>query len=186
MASGKPVTTRTLGHMLSTQGKKIWSEYRPYDMRHWCVVARLIKSKVETGIFDVFEVQKLLGCEEITTTNTYISQAVSYYKHLPVDWISLALKPRQKRSEMAGKRDKEKTNRTPFSGLLPEFSRERTMGLLRFERKSMAPEATRIPSYPTGPNDFTNQKEKTNKRVFGKKDRLKIFKDITELFIFLR
>ena len=26
------------------------------------------------------------------------------------------------------------------------------MGLLRFERKSMAPEATRIPSYPTGPN----------------------------------
>jgi len=25
------------------------------------------------------------------------------------------------------------------------------MGLLRFERKSMAPEATRIPSYPTGP-----------------------------------
>jgi hypothetical protein len=25
------------------------------------------------------------------------------------------------------------------------------VGLLRFERKSMAPEATRIPSYPTGP-----------------------------------
>jgi len=29
--------------------------------------------------------------------------------------------------------------------------RDNSMGLLRFERKSMAPEATRIPSYPTGP-----------------------------------
>lgn len=26
------------------------------------------------------------------------------------------------------------------------------MGLLRFELKSIAPEATRMPSYPTGPN----------------------------------
>jgi len=30
---------------------------------------------------------------------------------------------------------------------------ENRVGLLRFERKSMAPEATRIPSYPTGPVD---------------------------------
>jgi hypothetical protein len=40
---------------------------------------------------------------------------------LPVDWISLALKPHQKYAETAGQRDKEKTNRTPFSGLLTEF-----------------------------------------------------------------
>ncbi len=91
-------------------------------MRHWCAVARLIKSKVETGTFDVFEVQKLLGHEEITTTNTYISQAVSYYKHMTVDWISLALKPCQKSAEMAGKRDMKKTNRTPKTGLLTAFS----------------------------------------------------------------
>jgi hypothetical protein len=42
------------------------------------------------------------------------------------------------------------------------------MGLLRFERKSMAPEATRIPSYPTGPLGVARQKEKSDKRVFGK------------------
>ena len=47
------------------------------------------------------------------------------------------------------------------------------MGLLRFERKSMAPEATRIPSYPTGPKGVTQQKEKTDKRVFGERDRFK-------------
>jgi hypothetical protein len=33
---------------------------------------------------------------------------------------------------------------------------------------SMAPEATRIPSYPTGPTDVLHtKKEKTDKRVFG-------------------
>ena len=31
------------------------------------------------------------------------------------------------------------------------LSQKDSVGLLRFERKSMAPEATRIPSYPTGP-----------------------------------
>jgi integrase len=116
--SGKPLTVRTLGHALSSQGKKIWPEFRPYDMRHWCAVARLIKSKVETKNFDVFYVQKWLGHEQITTTNTYISHAANYYNIMPVDWISLALKPLQ----MAGKRDMEKTNRTPKSSLLTEFS----------------------------------------------------------------
>jgi integrase len=87
-------------------------------MRHWCAVARLIKSKVETKNFDVFYVQKWLGHEQITTTNTYISQASNYYNIMPVDWISLALKP----SQMAGKRDMKKINRTPKSGLLTEFS----------------------------------------------------------------
>jgi hypothetical protein len=101
---------------------KILKEFRSYDMRHWCAVARLIKTKVETRAFDVFHVQNWLGHEEITTTNTYINYATNYNNGMPVDWISLALKPRQKRAEMTGQRDKEKTNRTPFSDLLPEFS----------------------------------------------------------------
>jgi len=120
--SGKPMTVRTLGHTLSVNGKRIWPEFRPYDMRHWCAVARLIKSKVETKNFDVFYVQKWLGHEQITTTNTYISQASNYYTVMPVDWISLALKPSQINANMAGKRDSEKINRTPKSGLLTEFS----------------------------------------------------------------
>ena len=42
------------------------------------------------------------------------------------------------------------------------FSKKDSVGLLRFERKSMAPEATRIPSYPTGPKVLHN---KNGKRV---------------------
>jgi len=41
------------------------------------------------------------------------------------------------------------------------------MGLLRFELKSVTPEATRIPSYPTGPA-LQHDNGKKIKDVFGK------------------
>ena len=71
-------------------------------------------------------------------------------------------------------------------GKLQDHSQKDSVGLLRFERKSMArstcgliltfsqvPEATRIPSYPTGPKGLINQKEKTDKRVFSEINRFK-------------
>ena len=42
------------------------------------------------------------------------------------------------------------------------------VGLPRFELKSIAPEATRMPSYPTGP-DLQDKNKKCIKYVFGKK-----------------
>ena len=66
------------------------------------------------------------------------------------------------------------------------FRLENSMGLLRFERKSMAPEATRIPSYPTGPKGVIQQKEKTDKRVFGERDRIKDLWESTKFSVFLR
>lgn len=60
------------------------------------------------------------------------------------------------------------------------------MGLLRFERKSMAPEATRIPSYPTGPKGFTYQKEKQIKEFSVKDTVLKSFEESTKFSVFLR
>ena len=42
------------------------------------------------------------------------------------------------------------------------------MGLLRFELKSMAPEATRIPSYPTGPIFLRIKIDDYVKDIFGK------------------
>ena len=124
--SGKPVTVRVLGQKLSKHGKEIWSYFQPYDMRHWCAVARLIKTKVETGRFDTYMVKNWLGHERINTTENYIRYAEQYYRQLPEDWIALALKPKSKRNGV-GKRGikkliKEKTNRTRFSGLLTNFS----------------------------------------------------------------
>ena len=124
--NGKPVTVRKLGQKLSKHGKEIWRYFQPYDMRHWCAVARLIKTKVETGNFDTYTVKNWLGHERITTTENYIRYAEQYYRQLPEDWIALALKPKSKRNGV-GKRGikkliKEKTNRTRFSGLLTNFS----------------------------------------------------------------
>jgi len=92
-ANGKPFTVRGLGKKLSQNGKLVWKDFQPYDMRHWCAVARLIRTKVETGNFDCFPVKNWLGHERMSTTEGYIRYAEQYYRVLPVDWISCALKP---------------------------------------------------------------------------------------------
>ena len=89
---GKPFTVRHLGHKLSEHGKKIWKNFTPYDMRHWCAVARLIRAKCETGEWDCYTVKNWLGHETMSTTEGYIKYAEQYYKSLSVDWISCALK----------------------------------------------------------------------------------------------
>lgn len=89
---GKPFTAECLRRNLSKHGKKIWSHYRPYDMRHWCAVARLIKNKVESKYFDVYQVKNWLGHDKMGTTEDYIKYAEQYYRELPVDWISYAMR----------------------------------------------------------------------------------------------
>ena len=93
---GKPFTIRHLGHKLSIMGKKVWKDFQPYDMRHWCAVARLIRTKVETDSFDCYPVKNWLGHEKMSTTEGYIRYAEQYYKDLPFDWISCVLKPLKK------------------------------------------------------------------------------------------
>ncbi len=38
--SGKPFEVRHLGHKLSPMGKLVLKDFQPYDMRHWCALAR--------------------------------------------------------------------------------------------------------------------------------------------------
>ena len=92
-SNGRPFNVRHLGHKLSVYGKMVYPNFRPYDMRHWCAVARLIKTKVKTGNYDTYDVMEWLGHEDIKTTMGYIRDTKSYYKRLPVDWIALALRP---------------------------------------------------------------------------------------------
>ena len=90
--SGKPLNVRKLGQKLSKYGKEIWRYFQPYDMRHWCAVARLIKAKVTTGSFDIVPVRDWLGHEKIETTMSYIRDAQQYYNQAKFDWISRILK----------------------------------------------------------------------------------------------
>lgn len=90
--SGKPLTTSTLGYKLSKYGKTIWPKFQPYDMRHWCAIARLIEQKVKTGTFDILPVKTWLGHEKIETTMNYIRYAEQYYRQAPYDWLKRVLK----------------------------------------------------------------------------------------------
>ena len=91
---GKPFTSACLRGKLSKHGKKIWPHFRPYDMRHWCAVARLIRTKVESRYFDTYHVRNWLGHDKPGTTEDYIRYAEQYYREYPVDWISYALRIR--------------------------------------------------------------------------------------------
>ncbi len=97
--SGKPVTVRLLGHRLSVLGKQVWPTFRPYDMRHWCAIARLIETKVENDKFDEFEVCSWLGHTDPKTTMAYIQYAKMYYLQAPYNWINRILKFRTPRED---------------------------------------------------------------------------------------
>jgi len=91
---GSPFTDTYLRNKMSKYGKKIWPYFKPYDMRHWCAVARLIRSKVESRYYDTYQVRNWLGHEKPGTTEDYIRYAEQYYRQCPVDWISKAMRKR--------------------------------------------------------------------------------------------
>ena len=89
-------------------------------MRYGCAIARLIKTKRETGNFDVLTVRNWLGHTDIKTTQNYIHHVDVYYNQAPVDWIANAKKPHKgskKKTDF-----KEKNNRIGISALFSEFS----------------------------------------------------------------
>jgi integrase len=79
-------------HATKTIKDKVGPKYRNYDCRHWCAVARLIRTKIESKHFDVYTVMKHLGHTKIETTMNYIQEAEFCYKKKPVDWIKRVLK----------------------------------------------------------------------------------------------
>ena len=93
--SGKPFVINHFRRKLSCFGKKIWQPFQPYDMRHWCAIARLIKTKRDTRYFDVLTVRNWLGHTDIKTTQNYINYADMYYNQASVDWIAHAIKPQK-------------------------------------------------------------------------------------------
>jgi integrase len=90
--TGRPFTPDYLRLKLSMFGKQIWEPYHPYISRHWCAIARLIKTKVETNNWDVYVVEEWLGHDKLSTTQGYIQFAQNYYRNAPYDWIKAILK----------------------------------------------------------------------------------------------
>lgn len=115
--NGKPFSVRYLGKQLSEKGKQVWSSYQPYVSRHWCAIALLIRTKIESKHWDTRRVQMYLGHDKQKTTDTYIEFAEEYYRQEPNDWFFHAL--RLHKNDVGGKH--EKIKRRPFLALLTEF-----------------------------------------------------------------
>ena len=101
--NGKPYSVAYLRKKLTPMVKEVWSPFSLYTMRHWCATARLIKSKIETKNWDIWEVKDWHGHEKIETTDGYVRYAKKYYRNAPFDWINSILKYQKKLIEENGK-----------------------------------------------------------------------------------
>jgi hypothetical protein len=68
-------------------------------MRHWCAIARLIETRIESGNYDKFRIKNWLGHEDQKTTDNYVSFAEMYYNQYPKSWIQNALRSHLKKCE---------------------------------------------------------------------------------------
>jgi len=93
---GKPFSKESLRMFLNRKAtsiiKQIIPEYHNYIARDFCAIARLIRTKIQYGSFDEFEVKEWLGHTKIQTTMSYIKDAKRYYNKAPYDWIYRVLK----------------------------------------------------------------------------------------------
>jgi hypothetical protein len=91
-SNGKPFTEDSLRTSLNKKFKPIWSDFHPYCMRDWCTIAKLIRTKVENGNYDFFEVFDWFEHSDISVTQYYNRDTNRYYKIAPYDWIKAVLK----------------------------------------------------------------------------------------------
>jgi integrase len=78
--------------------KTVFPEYHNYIARDFCAISRLIRTKLESKHFDVYEVKEWLGHTQIQTTMTYIKDTKDYFKLAPFDWINHTLRAKSEES----------------------------------------------------------------------------------------
>lgn len=74
---------------------EIYPEYYNYCSRHFCGVARLIRTFQKNGSYDIYEVSRHLGHTKLDTTLNYVKDARLYSKKFNYDWINRVLKSRK-------------------------------------------------------------------------------------------
>ena len=123
-----------LNRIASPVIKTVFPEYYNYTSRHFCAIARLIRTKIQTKHYDAYEVRDWLGHSKIETTMNYLKDAKHYYLLAPYDWIHRALRAKEKRSEECAEKSKKAKKKllwpkslrevvTPSAGLEPATAR---------------------------------------------------------------
>lgn len=104
--NGRPFTEAFMAKKLREQATKVWPKFSPYSMRHWAATARLIKSKVRSGSFDIYEVCEYMDHSGISITKGYTKQAGKKYRLHQYDWIDALLKFHSKTINKIGEQQK--------------------------------------------------------------------------------
>jgi len=91
---GRPLEIQQYRMFMTRKIKPIFPEYQPYVSRHWCAIGKLIKSKLETKKYDIYDVKDWLGHSEIQTTMGYVRDVKQYMRLAPYDWFKRLLKSR--------------------------------------------------------------------------------------------
>ena len=102
--NGKPFTGEDqlrmwMNRHANNKIKQICKKYYNYTCRHWCAIARLIRTKIESKHYDPYEVKEWMGHTKIQTTMDYVKHAKFYYEKTGFDWIKRVLKNHKKSVE---------------------------------------------------------------------------------------
>lgn len=94
--NGRPFKKEQLRMFLNRRAapliKTVFPEYHNYIARDFAAISRLIRTKIQSKAFDIYEVKEWLGHTKIQTTMSYVKDAKDYYKLAPYDWINRVLK----------------------------------------------------------------------------------------------
>jgi integrase len=104
--NGKPFTStqHLSAYLKDFVGDKL-PGFHPYLWRHWCAIARLIRSKMETKRWDIWDVKEWMGHEKIDTTEDYVKFAKNYHRNAPYDWVRAVLKYYETNGEFLGQQN---------------------------------------------------------------------------------
>jgi len=70
----------------------VWKQYYPYVSRAWCACGLLIKSRLESGSYDLYLVTSWLGHKDPKVSMGYVKQADLLYHKYPFDWFRYILR----------------------------------------------------------------------------------------------
>ncbi len=125
---GKRFSVRYLGKKLRQNGQKVWPEFHPYTMRHWCATARLIEWN-----FNINRVKYWMGHAKIDTTLNYLHIAQEYYGQDQSNWLKRAIISRPKKSGDESKATAKKSKVGQKKDFWLKSLREVRMGPAGFE-----------------------------------------------------
>ena len=89
---GYPLQIQRFRMFMTRKVRSVFPKYQPYVSRHWCAIAKLINTKLETKRFDIYDVGDWLGHTKIETTMTYVRDAKQYMRKAPFDWFKYIMK----------------------------------------------------------------------------------------------